>query len=143
MDTFIPLKSLLEYSQEPVQQGIQTRLITFKEDERWWFKPLKKGSGWVEKTYSDENILNAIDKVCLFSNLQFYTPLRGDIGGRQIQRLSASMLGSRRWLTYFRMVDADGKMAHPPRDVMRPMVIAAFLRGHALLKSQKKFKRRR
>jgi len=136
----IKLRKIDDYRQLQVQQDIQRRLMKFKAEEWRWVQPKKKGAKPIKKRFSDEAIMEEIDHVCLHSGINFYTPLsdKGDIQGWQHQTLFADMLSSRRRLTYFRTVDSDGNMAHPPRDAMCPLVIEAFLDGYDLLKHIKK-----
>lgn len=85
---------------------------------------------------SDERILRDIDRVVLNCGLIFYTPYRGDDKGWQRQLFLADMCGSRRWLTYFRKTDSHGNIAHPPRDPMRVLVVAAYIIGYYILEKR-------
>ena len=134
MERIIKLNPLPDYLTSPVQEDVQDRMIAFKDNERWLFQPKKKHAQPVLKKYSDERIMHEIDMVCRFSGIRFLTPPKGNIAVWQEHRLGADMLGSRRWLTYFQVKNAQGGIAHPPYDLMRPFVLDGFLKGYDLLK---------
>lgn len=136
----VKLYPLPTYLERPVQEGIQERVIAFKEEKRWLFQPKKKFAEPVLKKYSDERIMLEIDLVCRFSGIRFLTPPIGNIDVWQEHKLGADMLGSRRWLTYFQVKNAHGGIAHPPYDLMRPFVLDGFLKGYDLLKQMKQRK---
>ncbi|MEM0909415.1 MAG: hypothetical protein AAGJ37_00480 [Pseudomonadota bacterium] len=109
----IRMRKIRKYAEYDVQQSIQRALLEFKAITQ----------------LSHEKLLRDIDRVLMHPSIKFYTPLVGDIAGWQTQTLCADMLGSRRWLSCFLEVKPDGSMAHPPRDIMRPLVIEAYLVG--------------
>lgn len=140
MNMNIYLKAIPKYNEASEIQDIQDRLLRFKETETFLFKPAKQGTGWVKKTFSDEMLMLAMDNVNLQSGLKFYTPMRGDIGGWQLQtNLGADCLGSRRWLTYFQVKNEDGTICYCPKDPIRLLAIDAFLQAYYRLKSDKNY----